>query len=441
MIPVKQQTMDTIKFEDLRKREFERLDSTDTVYLDYTGSALYPASLVAGDVHRLTNTVWGNPHSESSPSVASTEAIETARGLTLHFFDADPAEYDVVFTANASGAMRILSESFPFGSGSRLVLTADNHNSVNGLRVRAQQRGATCDYVPLAAELRAAEPGPWLTEAGSPSLFAFPAQSNFSGVQHPIDWVKQAQEKGYAVLLDAAAFAPTNPLSLSSVGADFVAVSFYKMFGYPTGVGALIARRDALAGLRRAYFGGGTVQFASVQNRIDRAKTGAEAFEDGTPNFLAMPAVAEGLRWLNELGTHRIKQHVTCLTASLLNRFSELGERMEVYGPRGTSARGATIVFNVRRNGKLMEYEKVEALARGRGIALRGGCFCNPGAAEHAFSIPADRANECLRDEFSIARFRSCIGGTPVGALRASIGIPTNEADLDRLQEFVLEIS
>src|SRR5688572_26186456 len=171
MIHATQQTPDTMEFEDLRKREFGRLDSTNTVYLDYTGSALYPVSLVAGDTYRLTNTIWGNPHSESFPSAASTEAIETARGLTLHFFDADPSEYDVVFTANASGAIRILAETFPFGSGSRLVLTADNHNSVNGLRVQAQRRGATYDYVPLVAELRAADPRPWLTAAESPSLF------------------------------------------------------------------------------------------------------------------------------------------------------------------------------------------------------------------------------------------------------------------------------
>jgi selenocysteine lyase/cysteine desulfurase len=440
MIQATPQAPDTREFEDLRQREFGRLDSTNTVYLDYTGSALYPASLVLADAQRLTSTVWGNPHSESFPSVSSTEAMETARGLTLRFFDADPAEYDVIFTANASGAIRILAESFPFGSGSRLVMTSDNHNSVNGLRMQAQQRGASYEYVPLVAELRAADPRPWLTAAESPSLFAFPAQSNFSGVQHPLKWVKEAQKRGYFVLLDAAAFAPTNPLSLSSVPADFIAVSFYKMFGYPTGVGALIARREALAKLRRAYFGGGTVQFVSVQNRLDRAKVGAEAFEDGTSNFLAMSAVAEGLRWLSELGVHRVKQHVTRLTADLLDRFTQMGKRIEIYGPPSTTARGATITFNLREKGRVIEYEKVEALARQRGIAIRGGCFCNPGAAEHAFSIPADRAIECLRKGFSISRFRACIGDTPVGALRASIGIPTNATDLDRLLEFVREL-
>src|SRR4051794_7186895 len=103
----------------LRSREFSRLEATGSVYLDYTGAALYPESLVVNDVERLRTQVLGNPHSDSAPSQASTDAIERARSLTLRFLDADPADYDVVFTANATGAVRILAEAFPFRQGSR----------------------------------------------------------------------------------------------------------------------------------------------------------------------------------------------------------------------------------------------------------------------------------------------------------------------------------
>ena len=75
-----------------------------------------------------------------------------------------------------------------------------------------------------------------------PNLLAFPAQSNFSGVKHPLDLVDRAQRRGWDVLLDAAAFVATNRLDLSAVTPDFVTVSFYKMFGYPTGVGCLLVR-------------------------------------------------------------------------------------------------------------------------------------------------------------------------------------------------------
>ena len=368
-------------------------------------------------------------------------AVETARRLTLRMLDADPGVYDAVFTANATAAVRILAESFPFDAGSRLVLSADNHNSVNGLRVRARRRGGSIDYVPLDAGMRMVDPGPWLAPAARPSLFAFPAQSNFSGVRHPLGAVKTAKQRGYHVLLDAAAYLPSRTLSLSSVPADFVALSFYKMFGYPTGIGALVARRDALALLRRQYFGGGTVQFVSVQHRAARAKRGAERFEDGTPNFLAFPAVADGLRWLRRVGLFHVERHVSALTRALLAQLDAMGDRVAVYGPPAGADLGGTIAFNLRRNGVVMPYETVEAAARERGIAIRGGCFCNPGAAEHAFALPAGRTRACLRGRFSVARLRQCLDGHPVGALRASVGVPTTTADLDALVTFLGEVT
>src|SRR5687767_1911708 len=311
----------------MRAGEFARLDATATAYLDYAGAALYPRSLVERDARRLGRSVMGNPHSDSRPSLASSEAIDAARALTLQLVDADPREYEVIFTANASGALRMVADAFPFRAGSRLVLTADNHNSVNGIRVRARRRGATVVYTPLDAELRGRDPAPFLTAAAAPSLFAFPAQSNFSGVKHPLDWIEAAHARGYQVLLDAAACLSTSRLSLTASPADFVALSFYKIFGYPTGIGALVARRDALARLRRSYFGGGTVQFVSVQNRRARLHPGAAAFEDGTPSFLAMPAVCDGLRWFARVGVERIGAHVERCTAALLDRIQALGDR------------------------------------------------------------------------------------------------------------------
>jgi len=65
--------------------------------------------------------------------------------------------------------------------------------------------------------------------------------------------------KGWDVLLDAEAFVPTNHLDLTAIQPDFVSVSFYKMFGYPAGVGALLVRRSALAKLKRPWFAGGTI--------------------------------------------------------------------------------------------------------------------------------------------------------------------------------------
>jgi selenocysteine lyase/cysteine desulfurase len=406
--------------EELRAREFSRLDASGCAYLDYAGAALYPASLVQRNSERLLAGVLGNPHSDNAPSRASTNALDAARAATLRFIDADPADYEVIFTANASGAMRILAEAFPFGIGSRLILTADNHNSVNGIRVAARGRGAEVVYVPLDRELRAHDPRPSLRSVRAPSLFAFPAQSNFSGVRHPLEWIDIAQSRGYQVLLDVAALVPTTPFSLSSSGADFIALSFYKLFGYPTGVGALVAKRDAVASLRRQYFAGGTVHVASVRSDAVRLKDGGAAFEDGTPSFLDAAAVSDGLDWIAAIGMPVIAQHVASLSAVLLDALSELRHRVVVYGPSDRSSHGGIVAFNVLRDdGRLVPYQEVEAAARERGIAIRGGCFCNPGAAEHALGIEASLAGEVM------------------GAVRASIGPATTREDITRLVDLV----
>jgi selenocysteine lyase/cysteine desulfurase len=178
-----------------------------------------------------------------------------------------------------------------------------------------------------------------------------------------------------------------------------------------------------------------------VQNNLARLKPGSEGFEDGTPNFLAMPAVCDGLNWLCEIGMRRIGDHVRRLTGDLLSRFKALGDRVIAYGPRDCRARGGTFTFNLLRQGRLLPFEDVERAARERGIAIRGGCFCNPGAAEQAFAIPSGRARDCLRGSFTIPGFRTCLGGSPVGAVRASVGIATSGADVDALLQLAADLT
>ncbi|HEV7993421.1 MAG TPA: aminotransferase class V-fold PLP-dependent enzyme [Gemmatimonadaceae bacterium] len=442
-------------FAELRAREFGRLDAGGHTYLDYTGSALYPDRLVADHAAMLRGAVLGNPHSESPASLASTALIAEARARVLRFFDADPEEYVVCFTANTSGAIQLVGSGFAFGPDAPFILSADNHNSVNGVREHAARAGAPVHYLPLDAELRLHDVASRLevlrqSHVGA-GLVAFPAQSNFSGVQHPLALVRKARSLGYTVLLDAAAFAATSPLSLRAVPADFVACSFYKMFGYPTGIGALVARRAALSRLRRPWFSGGTVEYVSVQHGSHLLRDGAEGFEDGTPNFLAIGAVVQGLDFLDEAGLPSIKRHTQALARRLVGELRALTHHdgaplVHVYGPEDHYDRGGTVAFNVLdRRGAAMPYAMVEESARERRISVRGGCFCNPGASESAFEFVADRAVRCLdetrRAGWSLAgfaeRMRRCEGSRAVGAVRASFGVPSNASDVERLVELV----
>lgn len=435
----------------LRQTDYRRLDAQHQIYLDYTGGGLYAESQLNRHFEMLRRHVYGNPHSANPTSLAMTELVEGTRRFVLDYFNAGE-DYICVFTSNASGALKHVGESYPFRPGSRYLLTFDNHNSVNGIREFARGKGAAVTYVPLTtpelridqarleAELSQIDPA-------CPHLFAFPAQSNFSGVKHPLVYVELAHKKGWDVLLDAAAFVPTNRLDLQAVQPDFVTLSFYKMFGYPTGIGALLIHKRIYDRLARPWFAGGTVNFASVQGDGHYLTPNEAAFEDGTVDYLNIPAVRIGLQHLQSIGIEVISERVRCLTGWLLGQLYALkhsnGRPMvRLYGPINTEMRGGTVTLNFYGpDEKLLDYRRIEELANQAGISLRTGCFCNPGAGEMAEGLTAEdmQAGMAGGVDMTLPRFVQMIqyrGNKSAGAIRVSVGLATNFADVYRFMHF-----
>ncbi len=444
---------DTEKLDALRAKDYTRLDKLGHVYLDYTGGGLYAESQITKHHEILRNNVFGNPHSTNPTSMAATKLVDSARAYVLEFFKADPEEYDLIFTANASGALKLVGESYPFDENGRYMLAFDNHNSVNGLREFAHARDATVTYMPVALpEMRL--PYDQLEDAWKEAnpkghnLFSFPAQSNFSGIQHPLEWIADAKSHGWDVLLDAAAFIPTNQLDLSRFTPDFVVLSFYKLFGYPTGLGALIIRKEALEKLQRPWFAGGTITVASVQGEKHYMAEGHTAFEDGTVDYLNIPAIEIGLRHIAEIGYDAIHERVLCLTGWLLSNLSEMkhstGEPLaRIYGDLNTEMRGGTIALNFyNKDGVAFNHRYIEEEANKRQISLRTGCFCNPGAGEIALELEKPELIACFSQTEHIQRlsfddFALCFDGQESGAVRISVGIVSNFADVQKFLEFM----
>ena len=441
------QSLDT-----LRATEYSRLDRNGHIYLDYTGGNLYAQSQLDAHMALLRDDVLGNPHSTNPTSLLSTRRVEETRARVLDYFRATE-DYYCVFTANASGALKIVGESYPFGPGSRLLLSFDNHNSVNGLREFARKKGADFSYIPLDIEdlrMNASALNEQLgavdsagTGPRAPKLFAFPAQSNVSGVKHPLDTIELAHAHGWDVLLDGAAFVPTNRLDLSRHKPDYVSLSFYKMFGYPTGIGALLIRKKSFEKLQKPWFAGGTVQLVSVLADKHFLNNNHEKFEDGTLDYLGIPAVKIGLDHLEKLDLQTLNIRLRALTSWVRSELSALKHSngapvVRVFGPENPDLRGATVILNFYDpSGNTIPFETIEQDANRRKISLRTGCFCNPGIDEinHCLSTDELAGYFSSREKGDYRDMMAALGKLR-GAVRISLGIASNFSDVEAFIDF-----
>ncbi len=435
-------------FDSLRAIEYPNLDTQQHVYLDFTGGNLYPKKIILEHQYLLLNNILGNPHSINPSSSRATQLVEDARKHVLNYFNAND-DYICIFTANASGALKIVGESYPFTDQSNFVLLADNHNSVNGIRNFCKAKNGKVQYVPILVESlemdeTVAEQQLSNASRSDANLFAFPAQSNVSGVKHDLNWIAKAQGYGFDVLLDAAAFVPTSKLDLGQYKPNFVAVSFYKIFGYPTGIGALLVHKNSFFKLQKPWFAGGTVTIVSVAEQKEFLAPTHERFEDGTVNYESIPAISFGLSYIQEIGLQRINDRVMQLTKYIAQKLINIKHSnglpvVRIFGPSNFKNRGSNLFMNFfDLNGAIIPYYDIERLASELNFSIRCGCFCNPGI---------DEANSCITSEEMIQYFSNNASfnlkdmlsfvGRMRGGTRISIGIANNQTDLDKFVAFV----
>ncbi|KAK9822750.1 hypothetical protein WJX74_003955 [Apatococcus lobatus] len=268
----------------------------------------------------------------------------------------------------------------------------------------------------------------------------------------------RGKQQDWYVLLDAAKACASKPPDLSTCPADFVAISYYKIFGYPTGLGALLVRRSVLAHMRKQYFGGGTVAASCAETAFFRRRPGAEGFEDGTAHFLGLAAVRHGFAQIASVGNFSaIHRHTDMLTRWLATELTNLQHGngrpvCRLYGAqaidssaslhqpgsselpqgacRGVIGQGPTVAFSVLQpDGSFVGHREVEKVAALSSILLRTGCFCNPGAcALHLGMTPLDmqhnfEAGHACWDDMDL------IAGRPTGAVRVSFGYMSTLGD------------
>jgi molybdenum cofactor sulfurtransferase len=442
---------------------------------------------------------------QSSSQSTTTSALQKQK----QNMDRHPG-YDVHFTSGSTEAFKTIAECFPWRPSSCntrchgqyrqsiFMYVTNSHNSVVGMRQLAIQNGATFYCVDLKDLQRMTTVKDWKnledeilalalssldnddnekktvgvcsecqnkSTIASRHLLVFPSECNFGGDRPDAkSIIEVARASGWYTMLDIAKHASTDNISLKLLNPDFAALSFYKLFGEPTGVGALLVRRSAISVLfeavdsRRQYQGGGSVDIM-LPNRdytVPKGRSiGLASFRNGTSHFRGIANLNHGFDTLDRLGgISTIHRHASCLA----NELSRLLRRMKhnngmpvicLYGAWGSETGivgdndkcGPTVALNVfRSDGTAVGYNEVSKLAslNRPPIQFRTGCFCNPGACQRALNLDDQQAiNNYEKTGHVCGDHIDLANGMPTGAIRVSFGKDSIWEDMEAFVQFI----
>ncbi|TID20897.1 PLP-dependent transferase [Venturia nashicola] len=459
-----------VDIEAIRNLEYPNLKGC--TYLDHGGTTIPAKSLSEATCVDLIRNLYGNPHSDSAPSRLSTARVGEIREQALRFFHADPDKYDLIFTANATSAIRLVgeclqdyayattesrtiallgrekSESFRFG------YYRDAHTSLVGLREFGDGKHTCLASTEEVEQWMVSDPS-----LNQPTLFAYPGQSNMTGRRLPLTWPKQLRNsrRNAYTILDAAALSMCSQLEIDRDEPDFTAVSFYKIFGMPD-IGALIIRKDSAHMLqKRRYFGGGTVQMVIVLDATWHAKkiedTVHDQLEEGTLPFHSIIALGHALDIHKRLFSSmaQISSHTSWLGQYAYNSMTSMRytngapvftiykDEAAIYGDVKTQ--GATIAFNVLRpDSSLIPYTEVEAAADKKKIYVRSGAMCNAGGIATYLKWPAQDLRRAYKNGHRCNRPVAMVEGRATGVVRISLGAMSTKEDIDVFIKFVRRV-
>jgi selenocysteine lyase/cysteine desulfurase len=369
---------------------------TRYVNLDYAASA--PAlRVVAEHVAEALSTYSSVHRGAGYASQVSTALYEDAREAVACFAGARPDDV-VVFTRNTTDALNLLAGAVP-EDGDVVFLDIEHH--ANLLPWRSRRHRCVPASTTLAATLAHLEQT--LAEAPA-ALLAVTGSSNVTGELLPIEQLARiAHRHGARIVVDAAQLAPHRGIDVAALGLDYVAFSGHKLYA-PFGAGVLLGRRDWLDAAPPYLAGGGAVRDVGPEETL--WATAPHRHEAGTPNVLGAAALAAACRALDALPEGALEEHEAHLTRRLRRGLGALPGVTELRIWPDSPGRIGVVGFTVAGHdaGRVAAYLSAE-----HGIGLRDGRFC---------------AHPLLRR----------LGADP-GALRASLGVGSTEADVDALLE------
>ena len=369
------------------------------VYLDSASTTQKPRAVIEAMTRALEATA--NIHrGVHTLSVEATEAYEGVRAKAARLLGAKDAR-EIVFTRGTTEALNLVAQSYGrqnVGPGDEIVVTElEHHSNLVPWQMLAAEKGAKLRVLPIDArgdvELDRLEE----LLSQKTRIVAIAHVSNSLGTVLPVaEIARRARAAGAITVVDGAQAVPHAPVDVAALGCDFYAFSGHKLYG-PTGAGVLWGRRALLEAMP-PWQGGGDM-ILSVTFEETTYNDVPHKFEAGTPDIISVIGMGAAIDWFLAKGPARIAAR----EAELLAYATEIIGDVPTVRLVGTAAHKAAVVsFNV---GDLHPHDVGTALDL-EGVAVRTGHHCTQPVMDH-FGIDA--------------------------TVRASLGIYTTEADLDRL--------
>ncbi|SOD74859.1 selenocysteine lyase/cysteine desulfurase [Jatrophihabitans sp. GAS493] len=363
--------------------------------LDYAASA--PSLQVVADQVSAILPLYSSVHRGAGyASQVCTAAYEAARSTVADFVGAREGDV-VIFTRNTTDALNLLASAIPETPTSAVVYLDIEHHA-NLLPWQARDGRVVPARETLAQTVAALE----VELARSPAaLLAVTGASNVTGELLPLaELADLAHRYGARIAVDGAQLVPHRRVDIEAAGIDYLAFSGHKIYA-PFGAGVLVGRRDWLDAAAPHLAGGGAVRSVSLEATV---WTDAPArHEAGTPNVVGAVALAAACRAVRELPADAVERHEEALLRRLDEGLAAVGAvPLRLWAAETERIAVVTFVLPGFTAELVAQYLSAE-----HGIGVRDGKFC---------------AHPLL------TRFNATDG-----AVRASVGLGSRLADIDRL--------
>ncbi len=348
-------------------------DGQQIVYLDNAATSHTPDPVVEriAEFYRQqnANVHRGIHHLSQEASIA----YEDAHDRVAEFIGAKGRE-EIVFTKNTTESENLIAYAWglqELGPGDTVVLTEmEHHASLVTWQQIAKRTGADVEYIRITDSGELDMDHAREVIGPDTALVSAVHVSNTLGAVNPVaELVAMAHEQDALAFIDGAQSAPTRPVDVGAMDADFYAFSGHKMLG-PTGIGVLYGKEHILDAMDPYLYGGEMIEKVTFEDATWNALPWK--FEAGTPPIAQGVALDAAIEYLETIGMDAVKEHEEYLAEYAYNQLAAMDD-IEVYGPPAEpDRRGGLVAFNLDG----VHAHDLASIMNEYAVAIRAGDHC-----------------------------------------------------------------